>query len=454
MRAAPSKTRGLRGLRVSACWPLVIAVILPRSLAGFTPYARHSILSVSRLCRGRGAGNFVAAVAPVTPRRWKLRFVLPMQYQNVCLEAFGYTLPDEVISSEEIEQRLEPLYRRLRLPEGRLELMTGIRERRFWAAGTLPSQKSIESGEKAIRAAGIDRQLIGALVHGSVCRDFLEPATACGVHHGLMLPAECLIYDISNACLGLLNGIAQVANMIELGQIRAGLVVGTESSRQLVETTIDTLNRDQSLSRGQVKLAVASLTIGSGSCAVLLTHRGLSQTNNRLLAVTARANTAFHDLCHSGRDEAVGSGMQPLMETDSEQLMREGIATGVETFKDFLIETGWSYDDIGKTFCHQVGSAHRKMMLEALGLDPAADYATLQWLGNTGSVALPITMAVGLEQGFVQPGENIGLLGIGSGINCLMLAVQWQRSLVCSHLDEVVRAPQKKVRVPAGISAG
>ncbi len=70
-------------------------------------------------------------------------------------------LEAEVGTSEEIERRLEPLYRRLRLPEGRLELMTGIRERRFWEAGVLPSDKSIASGELAIAGAGIERRDIG-----------------------------------------------------------------------------------------------------------------------------------------------------------------------------------------------------------------------------------------------------------------------------------------------------
>ena len=117
---------------------------------------------------------------------------------------------------------------------------------------------------------GIDRQQIGALVHGSVCRDFLEPATACGVHHRLGLPNRCAVYDVSNACLGLLNGVVQVANMIELGQIRAGVVVGTESGRALVESTIAHLNADTSLSRQDIKTAFASLTIGSGSAAIVL----------------------------------------------------------------------------------------------------------------------------------------------------------------------------------------
>ena len=54
-----------------------------------------------------------------------------MRYQNVCLESVGATLPDEIVTTAEIERRLAPLYERLRLPEGRLELMSGIRERRF-----------------------------------------------------------------------------------------------------------------------------------------------------------------------------------------------------------------------------------------------------------------------------------------------------------------------------------
>lgn len=349
-----------------------------------------------------------------------------MLYSNVCIESFGYTLPAEVVSSSEIESRLAPVYQRLRLPEGRLEAMTGIAERRFWTAGTLPSENSILSSQKALRATEMDRGQVGALIHASVCRDHLEPATASRVHHQLGLRRNCLIYDVSNACLGLLNGIIQVANMIELRQIRAGLVVGSEGGRELVENTIARLNHDTSLTRSQIKLSIASLTIGSASCAVLLTDRKLSQTGNRLVAAVADANTQHHRLCHSGQDSAVGEGMMPWMQTDSEKLMQEGIATGVETLQHFLATTEWRPEDIDKTFCHQVGIAHHKLMFDALNLDPRIDFTTFPWLGNTGSVALPITMALGQEQGHLEKGNRVGLFGIGSGINCVMLAVDWQ----------------------------
>ena len=352
-----------------------------------------------------------------------------MQYQNVCLEAFAHTLPEEIVSSEQIETRLEPLYNRLRLPEGRLELMSGIAQRRFWAPGTLPSEKSVETAEKAIRVAGIDRGQIGALIHGSVCRDYLEPATACGVHHGLGLGRDCMIYDVSNACLGLLDGIVGVANMIELGQIRAGVVVGTEDSRSLVESTIQRLNTDTSLDRNDVKLAVASLTIGSGSAAVVLVDRELSRTGNRILGGVAKANTDFCHLCR-GNSVPVGGNVHTLMSTDSETLMREGIEAAKAAFSGFLDSMGWEAHGIDKTFCHQVGRTHRRLTLEALGLDRTVDYSTLEFLGNTGAVALPMTASLGIQTGHVKPDDLVALLGIGSGINVLMLGVRWQRSLI------------------------
>jgi 3-oxoacyl-[acyl-carrier-protein] synthase-3 len=332
-----------------------------------------------------------------------------------------FLLPEEVVTSAEIERRLGPLYGRLRLPEGRLELMTGIRERRFFPRGTRPSDISVESARRAIEASGIDRRFFGALIHGSVCRDFLEPATACRVHHGLGLPAEAVIYDVSNACLGLLNGMVQIASMIELGQIRAGVVVGAECGRELVENTIELLNVDTSLTRDTVKDYIASLTIGAASAAIVLCDEELSQTGNRLTTAVVHCDTSQHELCQS-------RGLETIMQTDSEELMRRGLAAGAATCERFLAASGWEVDDIDRTFCHQVGVAHRKLMFESLGLDPAIDFATLETLGNTGAAALPVTMAIGVEQGWLTKDDRMAMLGIGSGINCLMLAVEWQKS--------------------------
>jgi 3-oxoacyl-[acyl-carrier-protein] synthase-3 len=110
------------------------------------------------------------------------------------------------------------------------------------------------------------------------------------------------------------------------------------------------------------------------------------------------------------------------MQTDSEQLLLAGVALAKETWRDFTAEQGADFD---RFICHQVGSAHRRKLYETLGLDLAKDFSTFETLGNTGSVALPATLALAIDAGAVQQGERVGLLGIGSGLNCLMLALEW-----------------------------
>ncbi len=360
-----------------------------------------------------------------------------MQFERVAIETLGFTLPSEIVPSTTIEQWLAPTYQRLRLPEGRLELMSGIRERRFWPQRTSISGPSSASARLALDASGISPADIGCLIHASVCRDYLEPATACGVHADLGLSSNCWVYDLSNACLGLLSGMVQIATMIESGAIRAGIVVGTENARNLVESTIASLNADNELTRQSIKPSFASLTIGSGSCAILLVDRKLSQTDNRLLACVARAETQHHQLCQSDSDQA-GSSMQPLMQTDSEQLLHAGVGVGVRTFAQLLQEVV-ARQDFDATVCHQVGAAHRKLMLESLSLPEDRDFSTFAWMGNTGSVALPSALALGLQSGAISAGSRVALLGIGSGINSVMMSTYWNHPIAVGRLDANAR---------------
>jgi len=353
-------------------------------------------------------------------------------------------VPSERISSDQLEQQLAPLYERLQLPEGRLELMTGIQERRLWPADSMPSDASIESARLALQPHSLLQDQVGLLIHASVCRDHLEPATACRVHDSLGLPSECLVYDVSNACLGLLNGMLQAAMMIELGYIRAAVVVGTEDSRSLLETTVASLNADTSLTRQDIKLTLASLTIGSASAAIVLCDEELLPDGSQLIAAAAIADTEHHGLCQSSQDGAIGQQMQPLMQTDSERLMQEGIRTGTRTFSSLCQTTGWSAADIDRTVCHQVGSAHRLAMLSSLELDVKNDFATFPWLGNTGSVALPITLAAAAQEDFLAAGQQLAMMGIGSGINCIMLAANWQHTTVQGN-DRICPPPADRM---------
>lgn len=344
-----------------------------------------------------------------------------IQYSNVCLDTFGYALPPRVITSSEIEERLAPVYERLHLPPGRLELMSGIRERRLWPEGTRPSEAATFAGQQVLARGNIDPREVDCLIFTSVSRDMMEPATASFVHDKLGLPSSCLIFDISNACLGFLDGMVMLANMIELGQVQNGIIVSGETAEELLESTLQTLLRDTSLSRKTIKPAFASLTIGSGSMGLFMRRAVENEDKPRLVHGAWCANTAHSDLCHGGQS---GSNVT-LMATNSEELLHRGVDTALMTWKVFSAKNGWSAGDIDTFCCHQVGTAHAKLLFDKLGLEQEKNFETLAKLGNVGSVSAPITMAMAIEEEVFVSGQKGALLGIGSGINCLMLGVEW-----------------------------
>jgi 3-oxoacyl-[acyl-carrier-protein] synthase III len=349
-----------------------------------------------------------------------------MKFHHVRLQGFGYELPPNILTSDTIEERLTPVYEKLKLPKGRLELMSGIRERRFWDKGTRPSSAAVLAGKKAVAASGIPPSKLDCLIFTSVSRDMMEPATASFVHNQLGLQERCLVFDISNACLGFLDGMIFLANMIELGQVKCGLLVAGETAEDLLESTIRNILADCTLTRKTIKYSFASFTIGSGSVALVMTHEQFSKGAQKFIGGSYRANTKHNNLCQGGQcDDPHTSQNSILMATDSEELMKQGIETAKATWIDFLAELAWQPEQIDNFFCHQVGQAHARLLFESLRIDPARNFETLSFLGNTGSVSAPITMAMGIEQGIFSKGQRSALLGIGSGINCLMLGVEW-----------------------------
>ena len=134
------------------------------------------------------------------------------------------------------------------------------------------------------------------------------------------------------------------------------------------------------------------------------------------------AATEHHALCRG--DRVAGSGGL-AMDTDSEALLAAGNALATRTWTAFLDELGWRSGDVRRVITHQVGAAHRRTLLESLRLDPTLDFPTFERFGNVGSVSLPLSLSLAAREGFVRAGDSVALLGIGSGLHCAMLGVEW-----------------------------
>jgi len=346
-----------------------------------------------------------------------------MKYTRVFVDAIGYELAPVVVSSSELEERLQPLYRTLHISEGQLEALTGIVERRWWEEDYPLSQGAVAAARKALEAAQVPPEDVKVVIYGGVCREQFEPATACRVAAGLRVSSEAAIYDLSNACLGVLNGMLDIANRIELGQIRAGLIVSCESAREINNITIERMLQANSMDF--YKDSLATLTGGSGAVALVLTDGSFSDRGRRLVGGVTQAAPEFHALCRWGIERILPSTFRQFMTTDSISVLKHGVNLGLRTWNSFLTRLGWVKEQVDRVICHQVGASHRDTVLKLLDILPEKDYSTFAYLGNMGTVSLPLTAALAEEHGFLEHGNRVGFLGIGSGLNCLMLGLEW-----------------------------
>ena len=340
------------------------------------------------------------------------------------MDAIGYELAPVVVTSEELEERLAPLYKRLHFSEGQLAALTGIHERRWWERDFPLSRGAVLAAQKALNRSGVSATDLGAVIYTGVNREHFEPATACHVAAELGTSPSAAVYDLSNACLGTLNGILDVANRIELGQIRAGLVVSCETAREINETMIEYMLDHPDMSTFTQSLA--TLTGGSGAAAVVLTDGSFGgEERPRLIGGVSEAAPEHHNLCRWGLLPIAGHALRAIMQTDAVSVLKHGVALGMRTWQTFLRELGWTQQQIDKVICHQVGAANRETILQTLGIPPEKDFSSFPFLGNIGTVSLPLTAALAEERGFLRHGDRVGFLGIGSGLNCMMLGFEW-----------------------------
>lgn len=336
-------------------------------------------------------------------------------FENVRIAGLTHVDGPIRVESEMLEAGFEASLKRLGSRVGLLRSLTGVQARRFFEPQITPSQIATMAARALLEQAPVDPQHVGVLINTSVSKDFIEPSVASAVHGQLGLSSECLNFDLGNACLAFLNGMDVAAAMIERGHVEHALVVAGESSRYAVEQTVNRL-ASSTATEAELKENFATLTLGSGGAAMLLSHARTGLSQRRYIGGVSLAATQHNHLCRA----------QPhQMQTDSAALLQAGVELAKSTFDRATRVLDWTPENLDVLVMHQVGSVHFRTLLSQMGLDLDRAPVTYDEFGNMGPASIPITLSKALESGSVNDGDRVALMGIGSGLNCAMMEVQW-----------------------------
>lgn len=353
--------------------------------------------------------------------------MLPFLFKHVCIESYALYLPERIVPSVEIEKNFSNFYERLGLPYGTLERLSGIKERRLFPADERPSEIATKVARMAMDKMGIPKDELKAFFNCSVNRDFFEPAVAVMAHYNLGLSEDSIAMDITNACIGFSDGMIMLANMIENGIVKAGIVVTGENISRITDATCKLLEAKPDIEKAEFLKLMATFTLGSGGAAIVLAHDSIATSKHRIIGSCSRCASDCNKLCMGNGDFYFNQmvGLNPIMHTDSRELIANAAKVGGRTWADLSAAVGWSADDVDNIFCHQVGKVVNDAFYKTMGLQIEKEYAVYSRLGNMISAAMPAAWFSAADEGYIKEGTKNVLTAFGSGLNTLFSAVIW-----------------------------
>ena len=340
-----------------------------------------------------------------------------MNFPELFISRPGIVLPSERLTNEDVLGIIRSRFRGR--PEDWPIIEMGIRTV-FEKCGTAvryldpsPSTRvagfAARAGRVCLDRAGIEATALDQVVYGGIAREYFEPATAMELAVALGTSERVHGFDITSACVGVLEALYAVAGHFALdpGKQHALIATGELSRNYLsydIQTPADLLHR------------AAGLTIGNAAAAFIVSRTPHAGGSARLLSVRSRAIPKHWALCTVPIDGAFTSF--------SIELFRLHVHVAPEV-RALLDEVGWSVKDVRHFILHQPSDTMVRKVLADLGADPSQGPAIHGVYANTVSAAIPVTFDHLIAEGALSPGDKIVFATAAAGFSVVCAAAVW-----------------------------
>ncbi len=327
----------------------------------------------------------------------------------------GVYIPEQVVTSREIMERVDSM-NRFGLSYDWLERMMGIKERRVAPQNLQPSDMAAHAAKQALEMAGIASSEIDAIIYTGVAKDCLEPATAHLIQDKIQA-YNAVVFDVTNACHGFMNGIHLMDALIATGQARRGLIVTGEQGSFFATRAIKALRNTED--RELFLKLVGGLTLGDAGAAMIMGPK--LGPDSGFLGFMLQSQGQYSDLCifqNGGEDIA--------LYTDMPSIVKQHIQLHADMFGKFMNKLKWKPDQISRFVHHQTGLKGFKLHAQYSGIPMDRMPNTVNTMGNLITATIPINLYNLSRNKEINNGDKIFIAGAGSGLSITQAGLMWE----------------------------
>ena len=310
---------------------------------------------------------------------------IPDGVAGAVITGWGTALPPKILTNDDLAGMMDT-------SDEWIQERTGIKERRV---GGTTAGLSAEAGRKAIEMSGVDPARIDGLILATTTPDRTVPATAPTVQNELGL--RCGSFDVNAACSGFMYGLVVAHGLITMGAEKI-LVIGTDTLARITDW------EDRN----------TAILFADGSGAVVLER---SEGKGQLLGWDLDADGSAERFLYA----EVGG----YLHMDGREVFRRAVRIMVDSAKKSMANAGVTADDIALLVPHQANIRIIEAACQRLGIPMERTATVLQHTGNTSSASIPLALVDALDDGRVQEGDLLLLVGFGAGMTAASAVLRW-----------------------------
>ncbi len=291
---------------------------------------------------------------------------------------------------------------------------TGIRERRMCAPDETTAGLAIAAGNAAIKSAGITPGDLSMVIVATCTPEQPIPETSSFVAEGLGV--RCGAFDVGAACAGFSYGLVVGSGLMSTGANGPILLIGAENLTRVV----DPLERGTAIlfGDGAGATVLAPSAGGAEGPGVLSWDMGSDGSAAHLIEVTAGGSR------QPTTPETIASG-DHWMKMDGPEVFRRAVRIMVESSERALARAGIGPDDVALFVPHQANARIIATAGARLGIPEERTVLVLGETGNTSAASIPIALAAAADQGRLQTGDRVLMVGFGSGMSWASAVLEW-----------------------------
>jgi 3-oxoacyl-[acyl-carrier-protein] synthase-3 len=308
---------------------------------------------------------------------------------NAGVLGIGRFVPERVLTNADLEKMVDTT-------DEWIKTRTGIQERRIADDDTNTSHMSHFAAKEALKDANLSAEDLDMILVATVTPDHGFPSVACMIQDSLGAH-KAVAMDLSAACSGFIYGMVMAKQFIEAGTYKNILVIGAEKLSKI--TNWSDRNTAVLFGDGAGAAILGPVSEGKG---ILSFDIGSDGTGSKHL---------FQDNDH--------------LYMNGREVFKFAVRQMGESALKVVEKAGLTKDDVDYLIPHQANIRIMEASRQRLDLPEEKMATTVHKYGNTSSSSIPIALVESYQDGKINDGDVLVLVGFGGGLTWGAIALRW-----------------------------